>query len=226
MMNKENRLVKNVILYTIGNLGSKVLVMLIVPIYTHYMNPAEIGYYDLIVTLAGLICPVIMLSIHEGVYRWLLESGQKKDRIIRSGLFIWGSGVLLTALGFIVVNHYIEIQYAFLVFAIIALQSLYNLVLEITRGLKHTVSYSVSGIVYSCIFFIANIVLVCVLKKGLIGIFVSLIVALLGTIIFLYSIQRDLRINIERPNKNVIDKRMIKYSLQLMPNSISWWITS
>ncbi len=59
MMNKENRLVKNVILYTIGNLGSKVLVMLIVPIYTHYMNPAEIGYYDLIVTLAGLICPVI-----------------------------------------------------------------------------------------------------------------------------------------------------------------------
>ena len=65
-MNKENRLVKNVILYTIGNLGSKVLVMLIVPIYTHYMNPAEIGYYDLIVTLAGLICPVIMLSIHEG----------------------------------------------------------------------------------------------------------------------------------------------------------------
>lgn len=111
-------------------------------------------------------------------------------------------------------------------FAIIALQSLYNLVLEITRGLKHTVSYSVSGIVYSCIFFIANIVLVCVLKKGLIGIFVSLIVALLGTIIFLYSIQRDLRINIERPNKNVIDKRMIKYSLQLMPNSISWWITS
>lgn len=226
MMNKENRLVKNVILYTIGNLGSKVLVMLIVPIYTHYMNPAEIGYYDLIVTLAGLICPVIMLSIHEGVYRWLLESGQKKDRIIRSGLFIWGSGVLLTALGFIVVNHYIEIQYAFLVFAIIALQSLYNLVLEITRGLKHTVSYSVSGIVYSCIFFIANIVLVCVLKKGLIGIFVSLIVALLGTIIFLYSIQRDLHINIERPNKNVIDKRMIKYSLQLMPNSISWWITS
>ena len=55
MMNKENRLVKNVILYTIGNLGSKVLVMLIVPIYTHYMNPEEIGYYDLIVTLAGLI---------------------------------------------------------------------------------------------------------------------------------------------------------------------------
>ena len=40
--------------------------MLIVPIYTLYMNPAEIGYYDLIVTLVGLICPVIMLSIHEG----------------------------------------------------------------------------------------------------------------------------------------------------------------
>ena len=77
-MNKENRLVKNVILYTIGNLGSKVLVMIIVPIYTHYMNPAEIGYYDLIVTLAGLICPIIMLSIHEGVYRWLLESGSER----------------------------------------------------------------------------------------------------------------------------------------------------
>lgn len=225
-MNRENRLVKNVILYTIGNLGSKVLVMIIVPIYTHYMNPAEIGYYDLIVTLAGLLCPIIMLSIHEGVYRWLLESGQKKDRIIKSGLFIWFCGVLLTALGFVVSGHYIDIQYGSLVFSIIALQSLYNLVLEITRGLKHTVFYSVSGVVYSCIFFISNIVLVCFSKKGLTGIFLSLIVALLGTIIFLYSTQHELHIEIKGTGENIIDKRMIKYSLQLMPNSISWWLTS
>ena len=66
----------------------------------------------------------------------------------------------------------------------------------------------------------------CVLKKGLIGIFCLFDRCTIRNDYILYSIQRDLRINIERPNKNVIDKRMIKYSLQLMPNSISWWITS
>ena len=57
------RLAKGTIVYMIGNMMSKVLQMLILPIITVALKTSEYGYYDLIVTTINLVTPVITFQM-------------------------------------------------------------------------------------------------------------------------------------------------------------------
>lgn len=43
-------LLTGTIIYAIGNLGTKILTFLIVPLYTYYINTSDMGDYDLLIT--------------------------------------------------------------------------------------------------------------------------------------------------------------------------------
>ena len=80
---REARLVKNTIIYTISNFGSKVLTFLIVPLYTYYLTTEEFGTYDTIISFMNLLTPICILAIHEGLLRWLPVMVVRKRLIIR-----------------------------------------------------------------------------------------------------------------------------------------------
>ena len=52
--NKEKDLVKNTLLFTVGNAGAKLLMLIIVPLYTYYVSTEQMGQYDLVNTYVGL----------------------------------------------------------------------------------------------------------------------------------------------------------------------------
>ena len=58
-MSKEGTLVKNTIIYAIGNFGSKILSFLLLPFYTYYLSTNDYGYFDLITTTISLLTPII-----------------------------------------------------------------------------------------------------------------------------------------------------------------------
>ena len=78
-MSRERDILKNTAIYAIGNFGSKILVYVIVLIYTHYITPNELGYYDIILVTISLVLPIAMCSLDEGIYRWLIGV---KDEIL------------------------------------------------------------------------------------------------------------------------------------------------
>lgn len=59
---KYKKLVKNSVVFFIGNLGSKVITFLIVPFYTYYLTTAEYGTADLVTTTVNLLVPFAMLA--------------------------------------------------------------------------------------------------------------------------------------------------------------------
>lgn len=71
--NKENILIKNTLLFTLGNVGAKLLMLIIVPLYTYYVSTEQMGQYDLVNTYVGLFSPLVCLALYEGMYRWLLD---------------------------------------------------------------------------------------------------------------------------------------------------------
>ena len=73
------RLAKGTIVYMIGNMMSKVLQMLILPIITGALKTSEYGYYDLIVTTINLVTPVITFQMIEGMFRFMYE-GTEDDK--------------------------------------------------------------------------------------------------------------------------------------------------
>ena len=58
MSNRNEKLVKNVLLFAIGNIGSKLLQIILVPLYTRVMTSAEYGTVDIMQAIVSLLMPV------------------------------------------------------------------------------------------------------------------------------------------------------------------------
>lgn len=223
---KESKLINNILLYTIGNFGSKILVMIIVPIYTYFVSQEGIGFYDLVTTSVNLIVPIAMLSIQEGIYRWLLLHRENKNSIIKNGVIISFFGILVAMCIFIPIAGYFKLEYIGLIAGISVFQCVYTLLQEITRGLQHIKLFSLSGILYSVFFLISNVLFVCVLKMKTEGLLLSLLVTLILTSVFLVVTQKEISLVTFSKEKMHLDTGMIKYSILLIPNNVSWWLTS
>ena len=65
-MNKYNKLFKNSIIFAIGNFGSKIINLILVPFYTFYLTTNQYGKVDLLSTMVTLFVPIISISISEG----------------------------------------------------------------------------------------------------------------------------------------------------------------
>ena len=70
MNHKYKNLLSNVSLFTISNLGSKVLTVLLVPLYTSVLSTEEYGIVDLIISTISLLLPILTCSTAEGVLRF------------------------------------------------------------------------------------------------------------------------------------------------------------
>ena len=63
MKREEKKLVKNTLLLMLGNFSSKLLVFLMVPLYTSVLTTAEYATSDLLTTTINLLYPFATLMI-------------------------------------------------------------------------------------------------------------------------------------------------------------------
>jgi O-antigen/teichoic acid export membrane protein len=224
-MNREKKLIKNTIIYAIGNFGSKFLSFLLLPLYTYYLTTGDYGYFDLITTTISLLIPLITFQINDGLYRYLLEANNIEDKSnqISNSFFITMRNLLVFNLVYIILIQFKSFRYDY----IILLQIDFNIVLglwaQISRGLKRNLEYAVSGMITTVILLISNIVFITILKYGVGSLIISNVLASIGSIIYLdYKLKIHNYINYKLKNKS-IKKNLILYSIPLIPNVISWW---
>lgn len=78
-MSKASYLLKNMWVLTISNFSSKILIFLLVPLYTSVLSTEEYGKYDLAVSTATLLYPLLTLNIVDAVMRFLMD--KNSDRV-------------------------------------------------------------------------------------------------------------------------------------------------
>ena len=81
-MSKSSYLIKNMGILTISNFSSKILVFLLVPLYTSVLSTKEYGTYDLAVSTATLLYPILTLNIVDAVMRFLMDKESDKKAVI------------------------------------------------------------------------------------------------------------------------------------------------
>ena len=82
-MSQESKLIKNTAIYSIGSLSSKILAYVMVLVYSRYIMPESMGYYDVIMTTISLLYPVVSLELVEGIYRFIIDpAGAKWEAVI------------------------------------------------------------------------------------------------------------------------------------------------
>lgn len=223
-MNRGKRFAKKTAIYAIGNFGSKVLSFLMVPYYTHSIPTGEYGIYDVLLVTISLIMPILTLQTQEAIIAGMIDKEKDNDQIIKCTLSIVFLNSLVFSSLYFIVSRFICIQYGIYFIALLTIKSIYTIVHQYARGLSRTGLYAWTGIVYTFIFLGLNILQLSVFHTGIQGLLVSETIASVVAIgivaIGAPEIVRAIRVKIDRSEL----VRIIRYSLPLIPNNISWWL--
>lgn len=231
MQNRNEELVRNSLLLSIGTLVPKALSFIILPIISGYLTQEEYGNYDLIISAVSLIVPIITLQIQQAAFRFLIgakDKAQKESYIVTALIYIVGISVVTAPITFCIfcfIFHFSK-HISALVCLIVFAESLYILVGQMLRGLGKNLKYSIGVIVYSVVNFIAIVTLIYFLRLGLGGIVLSVTLSyLFGAIYLIWCIFRIERFDISRLSKTSL-LEMLKFSAPILPSSISLWIVN
>lgn len=234
MKEKSKYLFKNIAVLTIGNLSTKLLTILLIPLYTFALTTSEYGTYDLINISIGLIVPIFTLNIMEGIFRFSLDTTIDKKELIGIGnkYFIYsllGIGIILW------INYLLDIipifnQYVVFFFLMFALNGLLGILTSIAKGFEKLSVIAVSGIVSSIVMISLNIVFLLVFKWGLTGYFLANISGMASQCLYI-AVSIRLWKYISNPfsiSQNIknLEKEVTHYSAPLIANSIGWWVNN
>ena len=81
MNTKAKYLIKNTGILTISNFSSKILVFLLVPLYTSVLSTAEYGTYDLAISTVTLLYPILTVNIVDAVMRFAMDKKYSRNRL-------------------------------------------------------------------------------------------------------------------------------------------------
>ena len=89
MGEKIKGLLKDTFIFALGNLGSKLILFLLVPVYTNYLTTEEYGTAEFIFTISQLIVPILSVSIWEGIIRYGLKKEEDYRDVLKTGLIVY-----------------------------------------------------------------------------------------------------------------------------------------
>lgn len=217
---------KNILIYTVGNFSSKLLVFIMLPVYTYYLTVNEYGQFDLIVTIVSLLLPIVSFQMSEGIYRYLLDAKSEEDqaRVITNGLLVVIRNVAIFSAVFACLNFFVDIEYFFLIEGYLLALVLSTVYLQIARGLKRNLEFAIAGIVSTIANVSMNVILIIVLHLKVEALLISVITTSVTIVLYI-----EMRVKVLRFIKfKLIARDMTKiltlYSLPLIPNLINWWV--
>lgn len=225
-MGRIKYLMKNTFLFALGSLGSRIVVFLLVPLYTGVLLPEEYGIVDLLYTVCTILGPLITLNISEAIMRFCLDKDSNHNKILNNTFLVIIAGSLIGILIipitriFAVSDGYGLILYFCSLFIAVAQVFLYYL-----RGIEKPLLYSIGCIIQTTLIAIFSIIFLVVLEWGIRGYFRAYICANIITCIYCFLVGKINFISIIRVgmDKNLL-RQMLTYSIAFIPNTFMWWI--
>jgi len=224
MENKNQSLMKGMIIYAIGNFGTKILSFLIVPLYTFYISTEDMGTYDLLMSTVNLLTPIITLQIADAAYSFMIRDRLENRLCIASTiqLLLFNSLIATAVIG--VVNFFAPISFFWEFIWLVATTNVLTVVQRMLRGLKKQKLFALSGVIYTAVFLALNVLQICVLKQGVRSLLTSAIFANVVTLVAIYLLEKQLWVNPFRKPDMQATGQMLKFSVPLIPNQLSWWV--
>ena len=230
MKNNAKYLLKNIGLLTLSNFGSKILVFLLVPLYTRLLTTEEYGIYDIYLTTITLLIPILSLNIVEAVMRFTLDKKIEKSSVFTIGLKIAIRSIMYCMI-LVVINYltnFISIfnQYPQYFLLYYSLNILYDLVTQFVKSMEKILDFAIASILNSLTMLLLNILFLAIFKMDLRGYFLANCIAFLLPIAYLVVRLRLWRYIRKKSEDKKLKNEMIKYSSPLIMNTIGWWITN
>ena len=226
-MNRQKELAKNTIILTVGKICTQFVSFLLLPLYTALLIPAEFGIVDLFNTYITLLTPICNWQFENGLFRFMIDcrSDQDKQKTLFSTVFVTN---MLQAAGylvfFILLEGFISSEYKIFLAADVVANIFLNTLLQFPRGLGKNGVYSIASFLSAATTVVFNVIFIAGLGWGAMGMFIATLLAKLLTCVYLFCAMKTWRyFSFKDFNKDLL-KCLLKYSLPLVPNQLSWWV--
>lgn len=230
VQSRSKKMAKDFLIYSIGVIGSKLMTFLLLPLYTHYIQPDAYGYYDLCLSACLLLMPIVTIQLRDGAFRFLLETQDKEERsrivtFINKTLIGTTLITLLIALAVYFINPYKYLGYTTLLLIVMCFYEVYT---QTVRGLGNNRSFIAVGLTASFGIAILSIVFVVIFNMGVPGIFLANILARIFALIVVDLHEKALSkyFDFRLTAFKGVGRQILKFSLPLLPTALCWWFIS
>ncbi|WP_088228884.1 oligosaccharide flippase family protein [Desulfosporosinus sp. FKB] len=227
--NKKSQLVKNTIIIGIGQVSTKFISFFLLPLYTALLTTEEYGTVDLLNTYISLLMPVVFLQIDQAIFRFLIDS-REDERHIKKLLSTSFLSICIQTILYLIVFSLIgklwTNQYKIFLATNVVISMLSSYCLQVTRGLGDNVTYSIGSLIAGVSTVALNVIFIAVFGLGALGMLLASFIANLLCFLFVFLKKKMLiYIHLEDFDKNEL-KAILRYSVPLIPNMLSWWIVN
>ncbi len=228
-MSKGKDLAKNTAIVSIGKICTQLITFFLLPVYTAVLSNEEYGVVDLLNTLTSLLLPIATLQIEQGIFRYLLDCRENKEKqttlITTVSKFILVQSAICILI-FLCTSPFIHNEYKYFLMANLLMGILSSISLQICRGLGDNKTYAVGSFITGALTVILNVIFIVAFKWGAYGMLIATAISNLLCAIYVFVKKKVYKyIDIKQNDKKLL-KDTIKYSVPLIPNMISWWIVS
>ena len=226
-MSRSKELAKNTIIIFIGTVCTKLVSFFLLPLYTGILSTTEYGIVDLLNTIISLASPLLSLQIGQGLFRFLIDSREDdnyKKKVISTGVLFVVINTFLYLILFSFISPFIHNDYKYFLATNVVASVFVNLFLQVSRGLGDNKTYSIAGVITALITILCNILFLLTFHMRADGMLLGSLIGYIFGIIYLFFKLKLYKYIYIHEFKKTIFKKIIKYSLPLVPNQLSWWV--
>ncbi|WP_309322477.1 lipopolysaccharide biosynthesis protein [Actinomyces stomatis] len=219
-------LLGNTLVFALGGLAVKAVSLVLMPLYTTALTAGEYGTAELLNSAIEIVLPLLSLGVVEALYRFSIDDDVPKDELFAGSLVVLGGGIVCTGALCALGSALWDMEHAVSFFVLFCSVCVFKATTQLARGLGHVCRFVVYGLINALAMVVATYVLLVHAHAGIegylwsysIGYLVGGIAAFLGSAE--YRLLAPFRVDRE------LLRRMLVYSLPLVPNLLSWWLVS
>ena len=219
------KFIKSSGIYFIGNILTKLLSFLLLPVYTKYIDPIGYGTYDLMIAYITFFTSVLFLDIWSGIMRFMFDYDKVEDKYksIFTGSSIFLISTLLYSVSIFIFSRFVKVDYIIYIYLYGLLMNIQNLSSFIVRGLGKNITYVTSGMISTIVTLTSNIIFLVYLKWDYSSLYISSCLGFfISSIINFRSVDYFRKDFYKYFNKEIFVD-LLKFSLPLCLNSAAYW---
>jgi len=228
------RLGKHSAIYGLGGLVSRILAVLLLPLYTRYLSPSDYGKVETLIALTTVVGIVLRMGIHSAFFRFYFDSSDPEARrlVLRTSFwFTMGmatvglvAGLALSgAISRLLFGSADDSELVMAAFVGLWAGMNYEQVTSLFRVEERSVAFVSASLTNIFLTIGATLLLVVALDKGPIGVIVGNFTGTLLVYAALIAYRREqLGLQFDRS----LLRRMNHFGVPLVPTALFLWVTN
>lgn len=225
-MNRYKKLFSNTVILSVGTLGSKLLVFLLMPLYTAWMTTAQYGAAEVITSIANFLIPVACVGVSTGIFRFAAGKDADHKEVFSSSVILLfaGLGIFLLLSPLLLLIDYCR-PYLWLIVGYVFFADIQAVCAQYLRAIDRTTLFAGQGIFNTVVTILFNILFLSCLHWGVYGYILSVIlgnVLTTGFLLLRAKLWREFSFSSVR--KETVWE-LLRFSLPMIPTTVCWLIT-